>query len=320
MRVPHLIFVCLAGAAASCVGTVAWPQNYPAKPIRIVTSEPGGSADVATRTISQAIAAPLGQPIIVENHPGGIIVAETVAKANPDGYTLLYAGTSFMFGPFFQKTPYDPVKDFAPITIIAKSPAVLVVPSSLPVKSVTELIALAKAKPGALNYASATIGSGTHLSMELFKSAAGINVVRISYKGGGPALTGLLSGEAQMMIYAPGLVAPHLKAGTLRALGVTSSEPSPLAPGMPTLAATGLPGFVWVTMDGMWAPARTPAAVINRLNREIVRVLNTPEVRERFFIGGAETAGSSPDALTASMKTDLARVGKVISALGIRAQ
>ncbi|MEK7877069.1 MAG: tripartite tricarboxylate transporter substrate-binding protein, partial [Pseudomonadota bacterium] len=262
-----------------------------------------------------------GQQVIVENRGGsGVIPIEIVAKALPDGYTLLVFGTTLWLLPLIQKVSYNPVSDFSPITLAAITPLLLVVHPSLPVKSITELIAWAKAKPGELNYASGISGSATHLPAELFKAMAGVNIVRVAYKGGGPALTALIGGEAQVMFATSSGAAPHVNSGRLRALAVTSAQPSRLFPDLPTVAAAGLPGYDAASIMCIFAPARTPAALINRLNQEIVRVLNKPDVKERFIKAGSEVVAGSPAQLAATMKSDMATMGKVIKDAGIRAQ
>ena len=294
-------------------------QVYPNKPIRIITSEAGAGNDLRARLIAQAISGPLGQQVVVENRPSGMIPGEIVSKAPPDGYTLLVYNNILWIGPLIQNAPYDAVKDFAPITLIGTSPNVLVVHPSLPVKSVKELIALAKASPGELNYASTATGSGNHLSAELFKSMAGVNIVRINYKGGGPLMIDLISGQVQLAFPTATTARPHVKSGRLLAVAVTSREPSALVPGLPTVAASGLPSYESVEIKAVLAPARTPAAIISRLNQEIVRVLNMPEVKERLFNAGVQPMSSSPDELAATMKSDMARLGKVIKDAGIKA-
>jgi tripartite-type tricarboxylate transporter receptor subunit TctC len=243
-----------------------------------------------------------------------------LAKAPPDGYTVLVQGSNLWLAPFMQDVSYDPVRDFLPHTMAAKSPSILVAHLSVPVKTVKELIAVAKAKPGGLNYASGPAASSPHLGAELFKSMAGVNIVRIAYKGGGPALTGLLSGEVQMMVASAGSVTPHIGSNRLRGLAVTSAEPSALAPGLPTVAASGLPGYELVSPDGIFAPANTRAAIIERLNQEIVRSLNRSDVKEKFFNAGAETVGNSPKEFAAFIKSDMATLGKVIKDAGIKAE
>ena len=297
-------------------------QDFPNKSIRIVTSEVGGGSDLAARIIAQGISAPLGQPVIVENR-GGIIItsAMIVAKSRPDGYSLYYNGANVWLLPFMQDdVPYDPVKDFSPISLTVRAPVVLVVHPSFQANSVKELIALAKSKPGQLNYASGVSGSSGHLAMEFFKVRAGVNIVRIAYSGTAPALNAVIAGEAPVQFASGGSAVPQVKSGRLRALAVASAEPSELLPGLPTVAASGLPGFSIDQRQGIWAPAKTPTLVINRLNQEIVRVLNRAEVKERFRNSGTEVVASSPQEFAAAIKYDMDGLGKVIKSLGIHGE
>jgi tripartite-type tricarboxylate transporter receptor subunit TctC len=295
-------------------------QTYPNKVIRVVTSDAGGGNDFAARLVSPGLAAGLGQPVIVENRGGGggSIAADTVAKAAPDGYTLLCYASNIWVIPFLRDDcPYDPVKDFIPISLLATSPSVLVIHPSLPVKSVKELIALAKSKPGKLNYATGGTGSTTHIAGELFKAMAGVDIMRVGYKSNGPAVIELMAGQTQLMFATAASVVSQIKSGKLKALAVTSKEPSAMFPGLPPVAAD-LPGFESISLYGMFAPAKTPAPIIARLNQEILRVLKGQDVKDKFLKTGVEAAGSTPAELAAIMKADMARVGKVIKDAGIR--
>ncbi len=298
-------------------------QPYPAKPIRLVTAEAGGGNDFAARAIARGLGDSMGQPLVVDNRggAGGIIAAELVARAPADGYTLLVYASNIWIIPLLKKNaPYDVARDFAPVTWAARSPSTLVVHPSLPVRSVRELIALARARPGQLNYGSGGTGSSTHLAVELFKSMAKVNVVRVAYRGNAPAINDLIAGQIQMMIATAGSVAPHAGSGRLRALAVTSAQPTPLAPGLPTVASAGLPGYETLSIYGVFAPSRTPVAVIERLNREFARVLQRADVQQLFLKAGIETVGSSPEAFAAVIKADTARMGKVIEEAGIRGE
>ena len=297
---------------------VASGQDFPNKPIRIITSLPGGGSDFASRLIAQGISGPVGQPVIVDNRPSSI-TGETAMKAQPDGYTLLVDGNSFWFAPLIQRTPYDVLRDFSPVTIALTAPNIVVVHPSVPANSISELIAFAKGRPGQLNYGSSGTGSSQHLAAEMLKSMAGINMVHVPYKGNGPALTGLIAGEIQLLSSGAAAAAPHMKSGKLRALAVTSAQPSALYPGLPTIAAAGLPGYELVTRTGLFASGKPPKATINRLNQEIVRALNTAEIKEKFFSSGVETVGNSPDEFTAIIKSEVARMDKVIKDAGITA-
>ena len=306
----------------SLASGAAFAQAYPAKPIRVVTSEPGGGNDFTARTIGQAIGARLGQPWIVDNRggAGGAIAADIVARAPPDGYTLLvYASNIWMIPLLRANVPYDVLRDLAPITFAARSPNTVVVHPSLPVKSMKELIALAKARPGQLTYGSAGTGATSHLSAELFKSMAKVDILRVPYKANPPALNDLMGGQVQLMFSTASSVTPLVKAGRLRALAVTSAEPSPLAPGLPTVAAAAnLPGYESISTYGVFAPAKTPDAIIRQLNQAILAVLSQPDVRERFLNVGVEAVGTTPEQLTALIKADIARMSKVIKEAGIR--
>lgn len=299
---------------------VASAQEYPARPVRIVTSTVGGTTDLVARVIAQGLTARLGQQVIVDNRPTGIVPGEIVVKAPPEGYTLLFHGSSLWMMPLLQKMPFDPVKDLAPVTLATNTPNVVVVHPAVPAKTIKELIALARAKPGTLNYGSGATGAASHLAAELFKYMAQVNIVRIPYKGQGPAVLGLLGGEVQMSFASAGSVAGHIKSGKLRALAITTPKPSQLVPGLPTVAESGLAGYQSGTNAGMFAPARTPARLISLLNREVVEVLNKQEVKDLLFREGTEVVGSSPQDFAASINTEMSTLGKVIKAAGIRAE
>jgi tripartite-type tricarboxylate transporter receptor subunit TctC len=296
-------------------------QGYPDKPIRMVTAEVGGTADLVARVIAHGLTERLGQQVIVDNRGGGVIPGAIVARAQPDGYTLLYYGSTIWLAPLLQdKIPYDPVRNFAPISITTVAPNVVVVHPSVPVKSISELLALARAQPGKLNYASGSSGAASHLAAEVFKSMAGVNIVRVPYRGNGPALNAMLAGEVQVMFATVGSVVPHVKSGRLRALAVTSAQPFTLLPGMPTVAASGVPGYESGSTSGLFAPAGTPLAIVNRLHQETVRVLARPDIRERLANAGLEAVGSSPQQFAVAVKSEMAGIGKVIKVAGIRGE
>ena len=306
-----IVFLQVAGGVSA--------QDYPTKPLRIMTAEPGGSPNLISRIIAPGLGNSLGQQVIVDNR--GIVAIETVAKAAPDGYTLLIYGSSIWLMPFLRdNVAFDPLRDFAPITLAVSAPNVLVVTPSLPVKSLKDLIALAKARPGEINYGTSSPGATSSLAMELLKVMAKIDVVRINYKGTGPALTAAISGEVQMMIPTAGGVAPHLKSGRLRGLAVTSVQPSALFPALPTVATSGLPGYESVAIYGVFAPGKTPTTLVNRLNQEVVRALSAEDVRQRLLSVGIEVVASSSDVLSAAMKSEMVRMGKVIRDAGIRSE
>ena len=289
-------------------------QEYPNRPIRIVS--PGGNSDFTSRVISQALTTSLGWPVIVENRPGGIIPSEVVSKAPPDGYTLLVNGNLLWVAPLLEKTSFSALTDFAPISLLHIGPNILVVHPSLPVKSVKELIALAKAKPGELNYASGVTGAASQVAAELFKSMAGVKIVGVPYASPAQIVTDLMTGQVQLAFNNVPSVAPHLKSGRLKALGVASEKPSALFPELPTIAAT-VPGYQAELTTGIFAPAKTPAAIITRLNREIVRVLNTADVKEKFANAGVEIVGSTPEEMSNKIKSEIVRLTKVFKEIGI---
>ena len=300
---------------------VAYAQEYPTKPIRIVTAEAGGGNDFAARLIVPGVSASLGQQVIVDNRGPGIIPSTTVSRAAPDGYTLLLHGSSIWLSAFLQdNVPYDALRDFSPITILTAAPNILMIHPSLPVKSVKDLITLAKNRPGELNYGASGVASSPSLAAELFKVMAGVTIVRINYRGGGPAANALIAGEVQMVVGAPGGAMPHIKSGRVRALGVTSAQASMLAPGIPTVAATGLPGYEYSAAYGVFAPAKTPGAIISRLNQDIARALTAADVKDKFLRGGVEPIGGPPEQLAAKMKHDMTYLGKLIKDLGIRGE
>jgi tripartite-type tricarboxylate transporter receptor subunit TctC len=307
----------LAIGCLVCFSVSAWPQGFPAKPIRIVAPEVSGGSDLLARSIASGLSDNLGKTVVVDNR--GFNAGEIVARAQPDGYTLLLYGSPLWLAGFLRhQVPFDPVRDFAPITVAATTPNVLVVHPSLRVTSVTELIVAARAAPGQLNYSSGSSGSTQHLAAELFNVMAGTRIVRVPFRGSGPALNSLMAGEVQMMFPSAGSAAPHLKSGRLRALAVTSAQPSALVPGLSTLSASGLPGYESTSPFGIFAPAGTAPALIARLNAEIVRVLASPVIRERMFNLGVEPVGSPPAVLAATVKTEMAKWGKLITDLGIR--
>lgn len=314
-----LIRIAVAGVIISWVSMV-YAQSYPRKAVRIVTAEAGGGSDFTARYLAQLLTASLGQQVIVENRASGVIPGDIVAKATADGHTLLLYNNILWIGPLMQRAPYDAERDFAPITLIGRTPSILVVNASMAVQSVADLVALAMVKPGELNYASTGAGASNRLAAELFKSMARVNLVRINYKGGGMALNGLIGGEVQLMFTTAVTGAPHVKSGKVKVLGVTSAQPSALAPGVPTLADSGLPGYEATTFAAIFAPAKTPKLVLDKLHGEIVRHLHRADVRERFFSTGLEIVGSSPDQLAAAIKSDIAKLGRVIKDAGIRTE
>ncbi len=296
-------------------------SSYPTKPVRIVTAAAGGGADYTSRVIAQGISGPLNRQVIVDNRggSGGVVGGEMVAKSPPDGYTLLLYGNTIWLAPFMrEKTPYDPVHDFAPITLAAVSPTMLVVHPALPVKTVKDLIALAKSRPGELNYGTSGEGSSSHLGGELFKSMAHVDIVRVNYKGAAPAFADVMAGTVQLTFGGAPLVAPHLKTNRLKALAVAGLTRSTLFPEFPTVSESGLPGYEANSAYGLFAPANTPAAIINRLQQEIARYLKSAEGQQRLRTAGTEAVASTPEEFGATVKSDMTKWGKVITAAGIR--
>ena len=299
-------------------------SGYPARPVRfIVPSASGGGTDIIARAVAHRLSEALGQQFVVENRPGAgqMIGIEIAAKSPADGHTILMAASTLAINPImYKKVPYDPVRDFAPITQAASLPNILVVHPSLPVKSVAELIALAKKEPGRLDYASAGIGTSPQMSVELLKSMTGIDMLHIPYKGTTPGVVDLLAGQVKVMT--PNLLTalPHIKAGKLRALGVTSAKRSEALPEVPTIAETGVPGYESVQWYGVLAPVGTAREIVMRLHAEIVRALRHPEVGDRLAADGAEPVGSSPEEFAAFIKSEIDKWARVARAAGIRAE
>jgi tripartite-type tricarboxylate transporter receptor subunit TctC len=293
-------------------------ENFPnAKPIRILTSESGSGSDIVARLIAERLPATLGQRGIVDNR--GIVAVEIAAKAPPDGYTVLFYSTPLWISPLIRRNvPWDTMRDFLPVTMAANTPNVLVVPATLQINSVKELIAAAKARPGELNYGSGSSGSSSHLAAELFKAMAGVDIVRIPYKGVGPALIGLMSNQVHLIFASASSGIPHVRSGRLKALAVASARPSALLPGLPTVAASGVPGYVADTPLGVLVPAGTPAEIVDRLHEAIVGALFVPEVKRLIFDAGEEVVGSSPAEFSVALKAEIARWGDLIRERGIR--
>ena len=302
--------------AAAGIGSVSAQEGFPGKVIRIVAPASGGGSDVVARTIAPGLAAAFGQQVIVDNR--GAIATEIVAKAPPDGHTLLVNGSPLWLLPLMRPVNYDAFRDFAPVTLAVSSPSMLVAHPSLPVRTVRDVIALAKARPGEINYAAGTLGASPHLAGETFKAMAGVNIVRVPYKGSGPALLGVMTGEVSLMFPGAASAWALVKQGRLRGIAICTLEPSPLFPGVPTVAQTGLPGFESVSPQTVVAPARTPPAIVNRLHGEIARVLNAPDVKARLANLGIGVVASTPEAFAAKMKADVVRVAKLVKAAGLR--
>ena len=313
--------VLIAGAVFACA---AFCQDYPAKPIRlIVPFAPGGGVDITARLLAQSLSVNLGQQVVIDNRggAGGIVGMELAARAAPDGYTLLMSHVGFTAMPgLYKKLPFDPVKDFAGVVVAVSGVYVLVVNPAVPMKSVQELIAYAKANPGKLGFASAGTGSSIHLAGELFKRMAGLELLHVPYKGAAPALTEVVAGEVQMMFGTATNTLPMVKAGKLRALAVTSAKRSALAPELPTVAESGLPGFEVVGWYGLAAPVKTPRPLVARINADTNRALQSTDLVERLRVQGLEPVGGTPEEATELIRNDVARWTKVIRDAGIQAE
>jgi tripartite-type tricarboxylate transporter receptor subunit TctC len=306
------------------IGAAAAAAPYPTKPIRmIVAVPPGGPADTLARLVAPRLTESLGQTVVIDNRPGanGIIAYETTARAAPDGHTFTAVAAGVVINAsLYKSVPYDPIRDFAPITLGITVPNILVVHPSVAASSVQDLIALAKAKQGAVTFASAGNGTSGHLALELFRTSAGVNVIHVPYKGGGPALSDVLAGQVQALFSIALAAAPQIKAGRVKALAITSLRRSPVSPDLPTVAESGLPGFEVVGWFGWLAPAATPKPIIDRLHGEIVRTLRLPDVRDRLLSQSTEPVGNTPQEFAAFMKSEHAKWGRLIRAANIRVE
>lgn len=315
MQLVQIALACVVAAAGFAAGDLA-AQPYPGRPIRVIDAyPPGGSTDVVARIIAAKFQESTGQPWIVDNRAGaqGIIGTEIVARAAPDGYTLLmFTGAHTVHPSIYARMPYDLLRDFAPVTLTSATTNLLVVHPTVPAKSVKELIAMAKAKPGLFNYSSAGTGSTTHMAMELFKSMARVDFLHIPYKGSAPAVLDLVGGHVDLMFAPLPVMLPHIKSGRVRPLAVATAKRSGAIPEIPTVAEAGLPGFEATNSVGVLAPAATPREIIAKLNAEIVRILGLPEIRERLLGLGAEPVANSPEQFAAFLKEDIARWAKVV--------
>lgn len=313
-------FVLCLGLVA--LSTAAPGQGYPVKPVRIIVPfPPGAGPDIVARTVGQKLTERWGQQIVVDNRPGGggNIATELVARAIPDGYTLLLASNHFTINPsLFSKIPYDPVRDFVPVTLAAATPNMLVVHPSLPVKSVSDLIALAKAKPDQLNFSSGGNGSVGHMAAEMFNTAARVRMVHIPYKGPVLAITALLNGEASVGFLIAPAALPLVKSGRLRALAVTGKRRAPAAPELPTVAEAGLPGYEIVAWQGIFAPAATPSDIVKKIYSDVITALNAPEIKRALTAQGLETIASTPEEFSAYVEEDLLKWAKVVKQANVR--
>jgi tripartite-type tricarboxylate transporter receptor subunit TctC len=312
----------LLAAAAALLPLAAAAQSYPSKPVRlIVPFAPGGATDVIARLAGQKLTDALGQQFVIDNRPGvnGNIGTEMAVKAAPDGYTLVmsYDGTLAINPSVYRKMPFDPQKDLVPVASVAQLPLLMVVNSDFAPKNVAEFVAYAKANPGKVNFSGAGYGSAGHLAAELFRARAGIDIVHVNYKGGGQAVQDLLGGQIQMLMTGLTTVEGHVKGGKLRALAFTSGKRMPGAPEVPTFAESGYPGLVSYTWYGILAPVGTPPDIVKKLNAEINRILQAPDVRERLTALGTEPTGGTPEKFAETIKSDTARWAKVVGDAGI---
>jgi tripartite-type tricarboxylate transporter receptor subunit TctC len=314
-----LLLVAIAALAAN-----AFAQNYPVRPVRLVVpSSPGGTSDILGRLLAQKLGEALGQQVVVENRPGAssVIGADVVAKAAPDGYTLLISPAALAINPhMYAKMPFNTQRDLAPISLVVETGNVLVVHPSVPARTVQDLIALARRKPGHLVAASPGLGGSPHMSAELFKIMAGVDVLIVSYKGSGPGTIALLSGEVSLMFTTPPSAIAFLRAGKLRALGVTTRKRIPALPEVPTVAEAALPGFEATQWFGLLAPAGTPRSIVDRLYQETMRAVRAPDMKERFAAEGLEPIASKPEDFAAFIHSELDKWAKVIKAAGIKVQ
>jgi tripartite-type tricarboxylate transporter receptor subunit TctC len=316
-------FIFLLGVAFAA-GAQAAPApdvlaKFPNKPIRLLVSGVGGTGDFAGRLIAAELTQRLGQQIVIDNRPGGVTPGEILVKAQPDGYTLMMVGFVIWLSPFMRESvPFDPLRDFTPVSLAISSPNVLVVHPSLRVKSVQELIALAKQKPGALNYGVSGIGNSNHLAGEMFKAMSGVNIAAVYYRGAALALTDVVGGRVEMIFATANASGPHVSAGRLVALGVTSAQPSPVAPGLPTVASAGLPGYESAATIGILARAGTPPAVVSLLHREVARYLHSADAKARLLKAGIEAVGNTPAEFAAIIRDDMRIKGKITREAGIR--
>lgn len=308
--------------AILCAAASVGAQTYPTKPIRMVIAQTvGGNADFVARQFGERLAQRFGHQVVADNRPGGggVIGSETVARAAPDGYTLLLAPTSFGINPSLHtKLPFDPIRDFAPISLLAISSAVVVVSPQIAARNISELVALAKAQPGKLHFGSSGIASSNHLAGELFKHMTGVNAVHVPYKGAPPALVDLVSGRIQFMFASPPSVMSLVRSGKLRAIATTGTKRAAQLPDLPTVAESGVPGYQSSIWQSLLAPAKTPAAIIKRLHAEVADIARQPEVKERLIVDGSEAIGSTPQELADHIAGEIARWTKVIKAMGLK--
>ncbi len=318
-----LLLISVGGTLAAVDARAQAPDAWPSKPIRfILPFPPGGGTDILGRIISERLAANLGQPVVIENRggAGGNVGAEAAAKSAPDGYTIVLVAPSLAISPsLYSKLNYDPAKDFAPISLVATVPNVMVTHPSVPARTLQEFIALAKSKPGGMNFGSGGNGTSNHLAGELFNIVAGVKLVHVPYKGVNLAMNDVLSGEVHLVVIGIPAAAPHIKAGKLRALALIAPQRSPALPDVPTIAEAGLPNFEVTTWYGVLAPAGTPRPVVTRLNAELVKIMHAPELKERLAAMATEPRTSTPEEFAAYLKQEIAKWAEVVRKAGLKA-
>jgi len=323
-RITRAALACLAGLAPVVAQAQSGAESYPSKPVRVVIGlAPGGGTDIQARLFAQKLSENLGRPFVVENRTGagGTIAYAQIAKSPPDGYTLLGVTSGYTITPaVYSKLPYDPLNDFAPISLVAQAPFLLLAHPSLPVRTVGDLLVLARTKPAMLDCGSAGHGSSTHMAFELFRTLAGVNIAHIPYKGTGPALIDAMAGQVHMLFGNVLSTLTHVKSGRLRALAVTTAKRSRVLPDLPTVSESGVPGYENSTWFGLLAPAGTPAAVLNKLNAELVKTSRSPDIVERLAPDGGEPVGSTPEQFGRHLALEIARWRKVVKDAGIKVE
>jgi tripartite-type tricarboxylate transporter receptor subunit TctC len=319
-RLPTFVLILCCALAAGAASA----QQYPTRPVRIIVPQsPGASTDITARLVAQGLSEAFKQSVIVDNRPGssGIAGTEMVARAAPDGYTLMVVASSFSINPALdRKLPYDSIRDFTTVTQLSKFPNMLAAHPSTPVKTLQDVIALAKAKPGQVTYASAGVATGTHMTAELLRYMTKIDLLHVPYKGGGPAMTAAMGGQTQLLIATSVGLLPHVRSGKLRAIAVTSAKRSAAAPDIPTFAESGVPGYEHEPWNGMFGPAGMPKAVLARVNAEVIRVLHAPEAKKVLEGDGADIVGNTPEQFGIVLKAEIAKWTKVAKAAGIKAE
>jgi len=323
-RIATLAGTCFALTLAAANGAGAAEPAYPVRPIRLISPfAPGGGNDIISRTLAGALTKDFGQTVVVDNRPGAntIIGMELVAKAAPDGYTLIMtSSTQAINATLYSKLPYDSIKSFAPVSMVGSSPLIVAAPAASSIRSVSDLIAAAKAKPGEISYPSAGTGNSTHLGGELFASMAGVKLLHVPYKGSGPGITDLIAGRLSVVFSTSASVLPHIKSGRLRGLAVTSSKRSAVMPDLPTVAESGVPGYEAGTWYGVLAPAGTPRPVVQRLHAGVVKALALPDVKELLMLQGVDPVGNTPQEFAAYVPREIAKWAKVIKTAGVKTE